>query len=58
MIKIGSKWKTVDKKFIVIDVIEKQEDPWVYYKNVQTLQEYNCRAEAFVARFSEIVNEN
>jgi hypothetical protein len=26
MIKIGSKWKTVDKKFIVIDVIEKQEE--------------------------------
>jgi hypothetical protein len=58
MIKIGSKWQTVDKKFIVIDVIEKQEELWVYYKNIQTLQEYNCRAEAFVARFGEIVNEN
>jgi hypothetical protein len=58
MIKIGSRWQTVDKKFIVIDVIEKSEDSWVYYKNVQTLQEYNCRAEAFLARFSEIANEN
>ena len=58
MIRIGSKWKTVDNTFIVVDVIEKQGDPWVYYKNIKTLQEYNCRQEAFVGRFGEIVNEN
>ena len=57
-VRVGSKWKTVDKMFIVTEVVEKEKDLWVYYKNIQTLQEYNCRAEAFVARFGEIVNEN
>ena len=58
MIRIGSRWKTIDKIFVVIGVIDKEGDLWVYYKNSQTLQEYNCRQEAFVGRFSEIVNEN
>jgi hypothetical protein len=57
-VRVGSRWKTVDKTFIVTGIIEKEKDLWVYYKNAQTLQEYNCREEAFVGRFSEIVNEN
>jgi hypothetical protein len=57
-VRIGSKWKTVDRTFIVTGVLEKEQDLWVYYKNIKTLQEYNCRQEAFVERFSQIVNEN
>jgi hypothetical protein len=57
-VRVGSKWKTIDKTFIVTGVLEKDNDLWIYYKNSQTLQEYNCRQEAFVGRFSQIVNEN
>lgn len=28
-----------------------QGDPWVRYINTQTLQEYQCRQEAFLSRF-------
>ena len=57
-VRVGTKWKTVDRTFIVTGVLEKDNDLWVYYKNAQTLQEYNCREEAFVGRFSQIVNDN
>jgi hypothetical protein len=30
----------------------KDGDPWVSYTNTQTLQEYSCRQEAFLSRFS------
>lgn len=30
----------------------KDGDPWVTYINTQTLQEYSCRQEAFLSRFS------
>ncbi len=29
-------------------------DPWVEYFNVKTLQEYSCRQEAFLSRFSQL----
>lgn len=32
-----------------------ENDPWVSYYNEQTLQEYTCRQEAFLARFTPIV---
>lgn len=27
-------------------------DPWVTFRNVETKQEYSCRKEAFLARYS------
>ena len=30
-----------------------ENDPWVTYKNVNTKQEYTCRKEAFLSRFSK-----
>ena len=32
-----------------------ENDTWVTYHNEETLQEYTCRQEAFLARFSPIV---
>lgn len=29
-----------------------ENDPWVDYVNIKTLQEYSCRQEAFLARFT------
>ena len=40
-----------------ITVIElKGTDPWVGYINTQTRQEYTCRQEAFLSRFSALPN--
>ena len=33
-----------------------ENDPWVSYINESTKQEYSCRLEAFLARFSPIVD--
>jgi hypothetical protein len=33
-----------------------EDDPWVKYINESTNQEYSCRLEAFLARFSPIVD--
>jgi hypothetical protein len=32
----------------------RDNDPWVTYINTQTLQEYSCRQEAFLSRFSPL----
>jgi hypothetical protein len=34
-----------------------EPDTWVAYHNERTGQEYTCRLEAFLARFSEIAND-
>lgn len=31
-----------------------EQDPWVKYRNTDTLQEYTCRLAAFQARFSPL----
>lgn len=31
-----------------------ENDPWVKYFNIKTNQEYTCRLEAFLARFSPL----
>ena len=31
-----------------------ESDPWVDYVNIKTLQEYSCRQEAFLSRFSQL----
>ena len=34
-----------------------ENDTWIKYENVQTKQEYTCRLEAFLSRFSQLPNE-
>lgn len=33
---------------------EDDNDPWVEYQNVETLQEFSCRQEAFLSRFTPL----
>lgn len=40
-----------DQTFQVKSLELKDGDPWVGYFNTQTLQEFSCRQEAFLARF-------
>ena len=40
------------KVFQITSVELKGTDPWVGYTNKENLQEYTCRQEAFLARFS------
>lgn len=38
--------------FQIVALELKENDPWVGYINTTTLQEYTCRQEAFLSRFS------
>ena len=40
--------------FAITGTSLKDTDPWVTYKNTQTDQEYSCRQEAFLSRFSPL----
>jgi hypothetical protein len=42
--------------FTVTSITLKDNDPWVTYINTQTKQEYSCRQEAFLLRFSPLPN--
>ncbi len=42
------------KVFVITGTSLKDGDSWVAYKNTQTLQEYSCRTEAFLLRFSPL----
>lgn len=57
MVKVttGSKWWSGDRyKFIVTDLKKVDKHTWVFYKNQETDQEYNCYLEAFLNRFTEL----
>lgn len=55
--KVGSKWGTAERKeFVVTDIKVIDNQTWIYYNNVLTKQEHFCLKEAFISRFSEIVN--
>jgi hypothetical protein len=44
------------KTFEVVERYQRDEDLWIRYRNQLTQQEYTCRLEAFLARFSPKVN--
>jgi hypothetical protein len=41
-------------QFLVLEHYDLEGDPWVRYINTQTEQEYTCRLEAFLQRFSPL----
>ncbi len=41
-------------EFLVLEHYDLEGDPWVRYRNQQTKQEYTCRLEAFLQRFSPL----
>lgn len=50
--RIGQRWTATDaKRFEIMDLLAQEDDAWVTYRNIETLQEYSCRLEAFRARF-------
>jgi hypothetical protein len=58
-IKEGSKWIGSDsrKEFTILSIWNPNEenDPWVQYTD-QNEQEFTCRLEAFLSRFSPLIN--
>lgn len=42
------------RTFRILGLELRNNDPWVIYTNTQTLQEYSCRQEAFLSRFSPL----
>ena len=58
MIKVGSLWESVDKKFRVISVTEIDRHIWIHYREDLGIKvpsgqckEYSCYEESFVTRF-------
>jgi hypothetical protein len=58
MIKVGSLWESVDKKFRVISVTKIDAHIWIHYREdlgikvpTKECKEYSCYEESFVARF-------
>jgi hypothetical protein len=45
-----------NKTFEVIEQYDQADDAWIRYKNQTTLEEYTCRLEAFLTRFSPKVD--
>ena len=52
-IKLGSKWGSVDKTFVVIGVVEQLGHIWIHYREDigPEPKEYSCYMESFVSRF-------
>jgi hypothetical protein len=50
--KLNELYRGGDRTFQVTVLELKDGNPWVTYINTQTLQEYSCRQEAFLSRFS------
>jgi hypothetical protein len=52
---LGDLFRANDEKVFKITGMEiKDNDPWVTYINTQTEQEFSCRQEAFLSRFSPL----
>lgn len=51
-IKIGSRWTAIARKFLVTATEVTDNGSWVFYKNVETGQQYSCLKEAFLNRFT------
>jgi len=57
MIKSGDIYcSSTCKKFIVEKTVEDDQGTWIYYKD--NVRQYNCLIEAFLSRFTEVVNES
>lgn len=51
-IKTGSRWTAGSRKFLVTKTNMTGSDSWIFYKNVETGQEYSCLEQAFLNRFT------
>jgi hypothetical protein len=58
MINVNTLWHAADYvMFKVVETFQVSNDPWVKYVNCLTQQEYTCRQEAFMSRFSPFTNQ-
>lgn len=52
IVEVGTQWWAGgDRKFLVVEINNDEDNTWVHYINTQTMQEYNCYVEAFLERF-------
>ncbi len=57
MLKIGDIYTSNDyRRFRIVNSYVKDQDPWVEYQDTDTRRVYSCRQEAFLQRFSLLVN--
>lgn len=57
IIKAGSIYTSRDyKKFTVEKLTKDHNETWIYYRD--DTRSYSCLLDAFLARFTEVTNEN
>lgn len=56
-IKIGSRWSSIDRTFKVIGLEQRDGEDWVFFVNENTKDEFSCLVGAFIARYSQILND-
>lgn len=61
MVKAGTLWEGVDKKFRVLSVTEVDGNTWVHYREDRGIKvpaieckEYSCYVESFLSRFRQL----
>jgi hypothetical protein len=61
MVKAGTLWESVDKKFRVLSVTEVDGNIWVHYREDRGIKvpaieckEYSCYQESFLQRFRQL----
>jgi len=57
IVNIGSYWSSNQIKFMVTNLIERNEEIWVQYIRVNDNTSYECLVDAFTYRFYKDINE-
>jgi len=52
--KIGSRYATGNKEFVITGLPDMNNDKWVEYTDKDSKRDYYCRLEAFLERFQPI----
>ena len=54
--KIGSRYSAGIKEFVITGLPDMNNDKWVEYTDKDSKRDYYCRLEAFLERFSPIID--
>jgi hypothetical protein len=58
IVNVGSHWSNSDQiKFVVKNLIERNEEIWVQYIRINDNTSYECLVDAFTYRFHRDINE-
>ncbi|CAB4125408.1 hypothetical protein UFOVP181_44 [uncultured Caudovirales phage] len=53
---VGGRYRSQDKEFIITALPKMYDDKWVEYTDAKNKTDYYCRLDAFLERFSPLVD--